>query len=109
MSRMRLNLAMPRRTPSARGRAPPDSEVPALRAGPGIHEHGLRIVRRTVGASWPGVVFMDSGLATAQRPGMTVLGGCLALAGLEARIGLVDDVDAPLAPYDAAVLVALLQ
>src|SRR5437762_4456721 len=32
-----------------------------------------------------------------------------ALAGLEARIGLVDDVDASLAPHDAAVLVALLQ
>src|SRR5438477_3528081 len=81
----------------------------ALRAGPGIHEHGLRVVRRIVGASWPGVVVMDSGLATAQRSGMTVLGECLALACLEARIGLVDDVDPPLAPHDAAVLVALLQ
>src|SRR5712671_767760 len=40
---------------------------------------------------------------------MTVLGGCLALAGLEARIGLVDDVDAALAAHDAAVLVALLE
>src|SRR5438270_11294206 len=81
----------------------------ALRAGLGIHEHGLSIVCTTAGASWPGVVFMDSGLAAPQRPGMTVLGRCLALACLEARIGLVDDVDAPLAPHDATVLVALLQ
>src|ERR1700755_2322751 len=32
-----------------------------------------------------------------------------ALARLEPRIDLVDDVDAPLAPHDAAVLVALFQ
>src|SRR5262245_39253583 len=31
-----------------------------------------------------------------------------ALAGFEARVGLVDDVDAALAAHDAAVLVALL-
>src|SRR5437764_14156028 len=33
----------------------------------------------------------------------------LALAGLEARAGFVDHVDAALAPDDAAILVALLQ
>src|SRR5438046_6415985 len=83
----------------------------ARRTGPGIHEHGLSIVRTTAGASQGGEwVFMDSGFAAAQRPGMTVTWcGASALARLEARIGLVDDVDAPLAPHDAAVLVALLQ
>src|ERR1700732_978289 len=35
--------------------------------------------------------------------------GASALARLEARIDLVDDVDAPLAPHDAAILVALFQ
>src|SRR5438067_7488897 len=56
------------------------------------------------------VVFMDSRFAAAQRSGMAVTWrGASALAGLEAGIGLVDDVDAPLAPHDAAVLVALLQ
>src|SRR2546430_2184509 len=35
--------------------------------------------------------------------------GLSALARLEARIDLVDNVDAPLAPHDAAVLIALLQ
>src|SRR4051812_45234430 len=35
--------------------------------------------------------------------------GRSALARLEARIDLVDDVNAPLPPYDTAVLVALFQ
>src|SRR5258708_9137947 len=53
---------------------------------------------------------MGSGFAAAQRPGMTTIGrAASALARLEAGIDLVDDVDASLAPHDAAVLVALLQ
>src|SRR5207237_7329008 len=73
----------------------------ALRAGPGIHEHGLRIVRRIVGASWPGGVVRDSRLATAQRSGRTVLGESLALACFAALMGPVDAIGPRLTPRDA--------
>src|SRR5258708_7145047 len=81
-----LNFAIPRTMPSASGKAPPESEGPAPR-GTTASGVGSRIgATRRVSAA----------------PGS-------ALARLEPRIDLVDQIDAPAAPHDAAVLVALLQ
>ncbi len=48
-------------------------------------------------------------LAAAAPKGCGPATGSSALTGLEARVGLVDDVDPALAPHDPAVLVAFLQ
>src|ERR1051325_3023687 len=93
------------------GGAPPTSfRDGPFGAGPGIHAHGLSIVRTTAGArqAGDGVPGFRARCCAAPRNDGFRSGGS-ALAGLEARIGFVDDVDAPLAPHDAAVLVALFQ
>src|SRR5437868_6989565 len=103
ISRMRLNLARPSSTPSASGRAPPESEVPATRDDPGIR---LRHAHR---APFPGlVVRTELGLTTLARLwrgaldatiiGATIIGATIIGATIIGAVTSDDQAAASLSP-----------